>query len=122
MHPMGVSGAGGDGVALRGVVLALGPFRGLIKDYQMLVESHATAVAEGREYALKNPRDGVEVRRLDAGLAPVWELFRQYGGLRVVYAGANLLGLADAQPPRPILPLDAGARARIGRVLEGLGG
>jgi len=41
--------AGGDGVALRGVVLALGPFRGLIKDYQMLVESHATAVAEGRE-------------------------------------------------------------------------
>ncbi len=29
--------------------LALGPFRGLIKDYQMLVDSHITAVAEGRE-------------------------------------------------------------------------
>ena len=29
--------------------LALGPFRGLIKDYQMLVDSHALAVAEGRE-------------------------------------------------------------------------
>jgi uncharacterized protein (UPF0262 family) len=29
--------------------LALGPFRGLIRDYQMLVESHITAVAEGRE-------------------------------------------------------------------------
>jgi uncharacterized protein (UPF0262 family) len=29
--------------------LALGPFRGLIKDYHMLVESHSTAVADGRE-------------------------------------------------------------------------
>ena len=30
-------------------VLALGPFRRLIKDYQMLVDSHMLAVAEGRE-------------------------------------------------------------------------
>jgi len=66
--------------------------------------------------------DAAEVRRLDAGLAPMWELFREYGGLRVVYAGANLLGLTDAQPPLPILPLDAAARARIGAVLDGLGG
>jgi len=29
--------------------LALGPFRGLIKDYQLLVDSHAKAVEEGRE-------------------------------------------------------------------------
>jgi uncharacterized protein (UPF0262 family) len=29
--------------------LALGPFRSLIRDYQMLVESHMIAVAEGRE-------------------------------------------------------------------------
>ncbi len=29
--------------------LALGPFRDLIGDYQMLVESHIAAVAEGRE-------------------------------------------------------------------------
>ena len=29
--------------------LALGPFRSLIRDYEMLVESHITAVAEGRE-------------------------------------------------------------------------
>ena len=28
--------------------LALGPFRGLIKDYQMLVDSHMLAVEEGR--------------------------------------------------------------------------
>jgi len=31
------------------VALALGPFRRLIKDYQMLVESHVLAVQEGRE-------------------------------------------------------------------------
>ena len=30
------------------IVLALGPFRGLIKDYQMLVDSHMLAVEEGR--------------------------------------------------------------------------
>ncbi len=30
------------------VGLALGPFRGLIKDYQMLVDSHMLAVEEGR--------------------------------------------------------------------------
>lgn len=30
-------------------VLALGPFRGLIKDYHLLVESYHLAIAEGRE-------------------------------------------------------------------------
>src|SRR6202034_2842174 len=29
--------------------LALGPFRGLVKDYQLLVDSHIKAVEEGRE-------------------------------------------------------------------------
>lgn len=31
------------------VILALGPFKMLIKDYQMLLDSYAQAVAEGRE-------------------------------------------------------------------------
>ncbi|WP_297490273.1 UPF0262 family protein [Acidocella sp.] len=31
------------------VILALGPFKMLIKDYQMLLDSYANAVAEGRE-------------------------------------------------------------------------
>ncbi|HUZ65108.1 MAG TPA: UPF0262 family protein [Acetobacteraceae bacterium] len=34
---------------LTALVLALGPFRRLIKDYQMLVDSHILAVEEGRE-------------------------------------------------------------------------
>ena len=32
---------------LHALVLALGPFRGLIRDYRMVVESHERAVAEG---------------------------------------------------------------------------
>ena len=38
-----------DDAPLAAIVLALGPFRRLIKDYQMLVDSHVLAVQEGRE-------------------------------------------------------------------------
>lgn len=38
-----------DGAKLKLLGLALGPFRGLIKDYQLLVDSHAKAVEEGHE-------------------------------------------------------------------------
>ncbi len=38
-----------DDTPLQAIMLALGPFRGLIKDYQMLVDSHILAVQEGRE-------------------------------------------------------------------------
>jgi len=34
---------------LAAVVLALGPFKMLVKDYQMLLDSYAGAIAEGRE-------------------------------------------------------------------------
>jgi uncharacterized protein (UPF0262 family) len=36
-------------VPLTAIALALGPFRGLLKDYQMLVDSHMLAMEEGRE-------------------------------------------------------------------------
>lgn len=38
-----------DESTLTAIALALGPFRGLIKDYQLLVDSHVKAVEEGRE-------------------------------------------------------------------------
>ncbi len=38
-----------DGTPVTAIVLALGPFRRLIKDYQLLVDSHIKAVEEGRE-------------------------------------------------------------------------
>ncbi|QXM23956.1 UPF0262 family protein [Elioraea tepida] len=38
-----------DGTPITAVVLAMGPFRRLIKDYLMMVHAHAEAVSEGRE-------------------------------------------------------------------------
>lgn len=38
-----------DDLPLIAIGLALGPFRRLVKDYQMLVDSHIKAVEEGRE-------------------------------------------------------------------------
>jgi uncharacterized protein (UPF0262 family) len=38
-----------DGEPITAIVLAMGPFRRLIKDYLMMVHAHAEAVAEGRE-------------------------------------------------------------------------
>jgi 4-hydroxy-tetrahydrodipicolinate synthase len=65
--------------------------------------------------------DAAEARRLNARLAPLWDLFTQFSGLRVVYAAANLIGLADAAPPRPILPLSGEARAKVEAALKDLG-
>jgi 4-hydroxy-tetrahydrodipicolinate synthase len=45
-----------------------------------------------------------EARRRSAALAPLYALSAELGGLRVVYAAANALGLVPAEPPRPILP------------------
>ena len=43
--------------------------------------------------------------QIDAALDPMWRLFKGSSSFRAVYRAANLLGLADAQPPPPILPL-----------------
>lgn len=63
--------------------------------------------------------DRAEADRLDADFARFWDLFRTYGGLRVVYAAANRLGLTSAQPPRPILPLDEALVGPVGEALAG---
>ncbi len=41
------------GVPLMALGLALGPFRRLIKDYQLLVESYAHAIQDGREASIQ---------------------------------------------------------------------
>jgi uncharacterized protein (UPF0262 family) len=38
-----------DGTPITAVILAMGPFRRLIKDYLMMVNAHSQAVADGRE-------------------------------------------------------------------------
>lgn len=61
-----------------------------------------------------------DARRLDNELAPLWELFKAFSSLRVVYALAEMLDLCRADPPRPILPLDDAAKAQVRRTLAGL--
>jgi len=65
--------------------------------------------------------DAAEARRLNARLQPLWDLFTELTGLRVAYAAANALGLVNADPPRPILPLSGEARARVEAVIGDLG-
>ena len=64
--------------------------------------------------------DAAETRRLSARLEPVWQLFRDLTGLRLAYAAANTLGLTEARPPRPILPVSEAALARVAQVIEAL--
>lgn len=64
--------------------------------------------------------DADEARRLNARLAPLWALFTEYSGLRVVYAAATVLGLVSTAPPRPILPLPLDAQTRIEAVVRDL--
>jgi 4-hydroxy-tetrahydrodipicolinate synthase len=66
--------------------------------------------------------DGQETTRIDAGFQPLWSLFRQYGSFRVVHRAANLMGLSDAQPPRPILPLAPDHDAALRDAISALDG
>lgn len=62
--------------------------------------------------------DSAEAKRIDASFQPLWALFKEFGSIRVVYAGARILGLAEAEPPRPILPMPAEAEGRLREALD----
>lgn len=64
--------------------------------------------------------DADEARRLDARLEPVWDLFRTQSSLRVMYACANAIGITQADPPRPILPLGPAERRRVDATIAAL--
>ncbi|MBU3030468.1 dihydrodipicolinate synthase family protein [Paracoccus marinaquae] len=64
--------------------------------------------------------DAAQTGRLDAAFGPLWELFRQFGSLRVVHMATGILGLTEAQPPRPILPLPETERERVVAALAAL--
>lgn len=68
------------------------------------------------EAALKE--DTIAVKQYQERLQPIWTLFRELGSLRVVYAAVNHLGLSDAQPPRPLLPLTKIDQERVVKALE----
>lgn len=61
--------------------------------------------------------DHAEADRHDSAFAGLWGLFKANGSLRVMYAAANMLGLTDAQPPRPLLGADEGLRTRLASAL-----
>lgn len=62
--------------------------------------------------------DVAEVRRIDSQFQPLWELFKEFGSIRVVYAVAGILSLCEAVPPRPILPLADADRRRVASALD----
>ncbi|MCA6121643.1 dihydrodipicolinate synthase family protein [Bradyrhizobium sp. WSM 1704] len=64
--------------------------------------------------------NAAEARRLDARLRPIWDLFKTFSSIRVVYAIANLRGICAAEPPRPIMPLPAEALQRVREVMAGM--
>jgi 4-hydroxy-tetrahydrodipicolinate synthase len=59
-----------------------------------------------------------EAARLDQTFQPLWNLFKEFGSFRVMYAIAEVLDLCRAAPPRPILPLSP---ADLPRVKDALG-
>lgn len=64
--------------------------------------------------------DAEEARRIDATLDPLWDAFKAYGSLRVMYALLDILGFGTAAPPLPILPVGSDARRRIAAVVAPL--
>ena len=67
-------------------------------------------------------RDIAEVRRIDGHFQPLWELFKEFGSIRVIYAAASILSLCEAVPPRPILSLTDANRVRVTTALDALAG
>lgn len=62
--------------------------------------------------------DVAEARRLDAALNPIWDLFKQFSSLRTVYELASLLGVCEAEPPRPVVALPEVAKRKVADCLS----
>lgn len=61
--------------------------------------------------------DREEADRCDAAFAGLWDLFRAHGSLRLMYAAANMLGLTESSPPKPLLGPDEGLMASLRKAL-----
>lgn len=64
--------------------------------------------------------DATRTRALNARMQPLWDLFKEFTSLRVIYAAASHLGLCRADPPRPILPLPEPLRQRVADMVDRL--
>lgn len=61
--------------------------------------------------------DREEADRCDAAFAGLWDLFRAHGSLRLMCAAANMLGLTEASPPKPLLGPDERLTANLRKAL-----
>ena len=73
-------------------------------------------------YAASVSGDAARANKMNARFEPMWELFRKYGGFRVIPEIAQILGLCSARPPRPVLRLPDAERAKVGAALAQLEG
>ena len=64
--------------------------------------------------------DAAEARRVNDRLQPLWDMFKEFSSLRVIYASVELLGICRVAPPRPILPLPEAAQRRVAETLRSL--
>lgn len=64
--------------------------------------------------------DAGEAAALDAAFAPLWELFRAHGSLRVMYVIADRLGLKVGDPPLPLQRPSAEVTPKVEAALEKL--
>jgi 4-hydroxy-tetrahydrodipicolinate synthase len=62
--------------------------------------------------------DVATVNHYQKTLLPLWQLFKEFGSLRVAYAATHFLELANAQPPLPILPLSPQNQQRVIEALQ----
>ncbi len=58
-------------------------------------------------------KDHSRLLELDSALDPLWSLFNDYGGIRVMYEVVGMLGLGSVKLPRPLLPLSTDACEQI---------
>lgn len=61
-----------------------------------------------------------EAERLSQRLAPLWTLFLQYGGLRVIATAAETRGLVASSLPLPVKPLQGDVKQRLHAILDEL--
>ncbi|MFQ1702480.1 dihydrodipicolinate synthase family protein [Loktanella agnita] len=61
--------------------------------------------------------DNGAVGQMNTQLTPLWQLFQEFGSLRIVYAVAHKLAVTDALPPRPILPVPVDVQKRVADAL-----
>ena len=72
----------------------------------------------GKLYRAAKDQDLLLLGQMNAAFAPLWDLCKTHGSLRVIYAIASHLGLSQHDLPRPLLPLDEKNALEVASALE----